>query len=929
MRTGGDPHLRLAVAVAVLFAPVSALRAQGALLSGRILDLSTSAPLAQAFVSIEGTILTATTDAQGRYRLEEVPAGPQVIRVIRIGYAPVRRAITVPSSGSLVQDLVMAKSALNLPGITVTADPLSRAKGELGTASVIESEAIRNQAAASLQGLLELIPGVPLQPPGLDGVQQFGLRSVPISPGGGANGPGAGQPNAGSLASFGTQIILDGVPISNNTNLQSLGPRGELSFSSAAGGGIDLRRLPASTIERVEVIRGIPSARFGDLTQGAVLVDTRAGSIDPELLVRLDARTVEASVLGGTALGRTNTLSSTLNLARTRIASGQTDDESNRYSLQLAHRIETGRLRLDSRLDGFQLVEDRPELPAFPGFESKSRDRGLRASERARLELGAKSRLELTTAFEALRQRSFTRANRLTGAMPFTDRLTEGRQVGGFIGGIYNARVDVQGDPRFFYNRLELVSEPHWLASEETFRAGLELRREWNGGPGYLFDIRFPSQISFNGVNGFDRPRRFDLIPPIVTTGLYVDERVSRRFGREGTLAFQAGLRVDLLHGGQSWLSGVRDQSLQPRLNIELAPRSWFRLRVGAGRLAKLPALASLFPGQQYYDLINVNYFANNPAERLAVLTTRIVDKTNPSLGYSVADKLEAGFEAEIGRSGAQMSFLVFRDRIKRGIGIQSTPTSFLRERFRIVDSTIGTGRPPEYEVPAFESDTVPVLIDRPSNNTTLTSSGAELIAVIPEIPGLRTRIAVQGSYIKTRLETGAVEFRSDFSAFQLTGQIPRVPYWEGATRTGDRLLLTTRLIHHQPQAGLVMSGTFQFTLRETRQNFGATDTLSFAGYLTRDGVLVPVAPAQRGEAQYRDLRISRSGLLSDAQKGPVDWLFSLQVAKTLPAGGRLSFYAFNTLDRIGNFGTRTVTARLFPRMRFGLELTMPVLVWR
>ena len=35
-------------------------------------------------------------------------------------------------------------------------DPAGRARGELGTASVIGSEAIRNQTAASLAGILEL-----------------------------------------------------------------------------------------------------------------------------------------------------------------------------------------------------------------------------------------------------------------------------------------------------------------------------------------------------------------------------------------------------------------------------------------------------------------------------------------------------------------------------------------------------------------------------------------------------------------------------------------------------------------------------------------------------------------------------------------------------------------------------------------------------
>lgn len=912
--------------VALLGAPAAAQAQVGASISGVVIDASTSAPLGLATVSLEGTALLTITGANGSYRLSDVPAGPQVVRVIRIGYAPVRKSIVVPSAGALTVDLAMARSALYLPGIIVVADPVSRARGELGTASIIEGEAIRNQTAASLQGLLELIPGVTLQPPGLDGVQQFGLRSIPISAGGGI-GPAGFQPSAGDLASFGTQIVLDGVPISNNANLQSLGVRGELSFSTSGGGGIDLRRLPASTIERVEVIRGIPSARFGDMTQGAVLVDTRAGSITPEILLRLDARTTEASVLGGASLGRSHTASGTFDLARTRVAPGQTDDESSRLALQLAHRME-GRLRLDTRVDVFKLLEDRPESPVFPGLESRSRDAGFRASERARLTLGARSRLEWTAAYEGIQQRSFSRQPKLRGATPFTSRTTEGTQVGKFVGGIYDARVDLQGDPRHLYSRLELIAEPHWLGSNETFRAGLELRREWNSGPGYLFDIEFPPQVDFNGVNGYDRPRRYDSIPPMVTTGWYLDERVTRSLGGDASLSVQAGLRLDLLHRGRSWLSGVRDQSLQPRVNAELAPARWLRLRAGAGRLAKAPALANLYPGLQYYDVINVNYFANDPAERLAVLTTRIVDKTNPALGFSVADRLEAGFEAELA-PGAQIAFVAFRDKVKGGAGVAVEATSFLRERFDIDPATIGTGRPPEYLTPAASADTVPVLIDRPSNNLTFTSKGVELIAIMPEITGTRTRVALLGSYVSSRVENAGIELNRSFYDFQLGGTIPRVPYWDGTTRTGDRLLLTSRLIHHQPQAGLVVTGTVQFTLKETRQDIGGADTLSFAGYLTRDGRFVPVPPAERTNPQYADIRAVRSGLFLDPQKGPVDWLFSLQVAKTLPAGGRLAFYAFNTFHRVGNYGDRLTTARLFPALRFGLEVTMPVPGWR
>jgi hypothetical protein len=914
--------------IASMWAPGSVACQVSRLIVGRVTDIETSHGLEGARLVIEGTDLIVETDAEGRYRLSQSPTGPQTMRVIRIGYAALRRRVVVPAVGTLVVDFAMARSALNLPNLNVTADPLSRARGEVGTASVIEREAIRNQAATSLSGLLELLPGVPLQPPGLDGVQQFALRVVPISPGGGVFGAGAFQPSADALASFGTQVVLDGVPVSNNANLQSLGPRGELSFATSSGGGIDLRRLPATTIERVEVIRGIPSARFGDMTQGTVLVDTRAGTIDPEVLARLDARTVEASLVGGSDLFRNHTGSATLNLARTRVAPGQTDDQSWRITGQLAHRYERGRLRLDTRVDGFQLVEDRPESEIFPGLESRSRDNGLRLGERARLDLGGRARLELTAALEALRQRAFSRSNLVRGAQPFTNRLTEGRQTGKFVGGIYNARVDVEGDPRHLYSRLEFIADPAGPGRPGVFRTGLELRREWNEGPGFQFDIEFPPQVQFNGVNGYDRPRRFDDVPPLTTTGLYADHRAGWTLGRDGFLSIQGGLRLDLLHEGASWVSGIRDQVVQPRLALELAPRQWLRFRTGAGRLAKVPTLSSLYPGLQYYDLVNVNYFANNPAERLAVLTTRIVDRVNPDLGYITADKLEAGVETDLG-DGTLLSLVFYRDLSRGAVGFLAQPASFLREHFRIVDSTIGTGRPPEYEVPAFSSDTVPVLVDRPANNLRLSTHGAELTAALPEIGPIRTRIALLGAWTRTELLNRDIELGNLFDDFQLSEQIPRTPYWEGSNRTGERLLLTTRVIHHQPAVGLVLTGIVQLHLHETRQTLGGTDTLSFAGYMTRSGELVPVPREQRGDPQYQDLRVSRTGVLTDQQKGPTDWLFSLQVAKTLPAGGRLSFYAFNAFDRTGNFGDRFTTARLYPSVRFGLEVTMPVVVWR
>jgi hypothetical protein len=392
MRITRAAHVRLAIlwALASLLLEVRVSAAQaGATITGRVTEAVAGTPLAGATVTVEGTARRARTDASGSYRLDSVPAGPRVVLVRFLGYAPARLPVVVPAAGLVTVNAVLARSALEMPDITVTADATSRATGEVGTATVIERNAIDNQTATSLTGVLELTPGVPLRPPGLDRVEQFAIRSIPT---GEIASLTAGGPTAGSLASLGTLIVLDGVPLSNNANLQTTGPRGELfrDIASSAGGGVDLRRIPASTIERVEVIRGIPSARFGDLTQGVIVVETRAGVVEPRLGARGDERTLGGNGVLGVGTGWGSALTSNFDVTRTLLSPGQTDDDAFRFSGQLAHRLrlsgsagDPGALVLDSRVDGYAVSQNRPERPElFPGRISWNRDRGFRISER-------------------------------------------------------------------------------------------------------------------------------------------------------------------------------------------------------------------------------------------------------------------------------------------------------------------------------------------------------------------------------------------------------------------------------------------------------------------------------------------------------------------------------------------------------------------
>jgi len=102
---------------------------------------------------------------------------------------------------------------------------------------------------------MQLVPGQLMDRPDLTQQQGLQLRTL--------------QNN--STMAFGTSIVVDGMPMSNNGSVS------QGTFSGSAFAGTDLRQVSADNIEEVEVIRGIPSAEYGDLTSGLVVVHSKVG----------------------------------------------------------------------------------------------------------------------------------------------------------------------------------------------------------------------------------------------------------------------------------------------------------------------------------------------------------------------------------------------------------------------------------------------------------------------------------------------------------------------------------------------------------------------------------------------------------------------------------------------------------------------------
>lgn len=148
------------------------------------------------------------------------------------------------------------------------------------TSSTIGRQAMDHLQATSLMDVMQLIPGQLMTGvSSLTSAEKITIRTL--------------NANDANNA-FGTAIVLDGVPISDNASLDN-----KAGITSSGATGVDLREIGADNIESIEVIRGIPSAEYGDLTSGAVIVNTKAGQSPLEIRTKINPVTFNTSLNKG------------------------------------------------------------------------------------------------------------------------------------------------------------------------------------------------------------------------------------------------------------------------------------------------------------------------------------------------------------------------------------------------------------------------------------------------------------------------------------------------------------------------------------------------------------------------------------------------------------------------------------------------------
>jgi outer membrane receptor for ferrienterochelin and colicin len=877
------------------------------MISGQVKD-ENNIPIANATLQMLPFEWFAISDANGRYVFDRVMPGNYTLQVTMVGYVSFAKEITVKEAAQKIEIVLNARIA-GLEEVTVVARSM-----RVGSSSRIDKMAIIHTQPTSLFDALQLIPGQLAQNPNLGAPQQINLRQIPST-------TDAGRANA-----LGTQIVLDGVPQSNNANLQTnltilnSGPTTLPPFASVAGRGNDLRQIPADNIESIEVVRGIPSARFGDLTSGLIMVNSRLGTLKPQVTMRLNPNLVQASLLyGKTTQSKKHGFNLGADILQSR---DDIRDIQNRYSRvqgQLSWQTYWGANRkfvTTTIANGYTTIDKLMQDPGDLRSQTKrnSQDRSLRISTEGRWKAGKPwlHQLHYLFSYTNTYQNSYFQEIVTRDLFPLSTATTDTTMPGQYGRSEYLSQTTVNGRPRNAYARVEYAILKKTGSFNHNILLGTEWRMDENNGTGRMFNVIEPPRQNYSVG---DRPRNFNDVPALHQLGYYLEDRLNGKIGNKRVLA-QMGVRVDNV-APVGIFSSKYNTLVSPRLNVSTEVSKGLWLRAGYGHASKAVPLNFLYPGQRFFDLVNFNYFATNPAERLVIVTTRVIDLDDQRINPYISKKWEAGFDIEKNKWNINAS--IFHENTTGAPGNNRLVQPFSFHRLRAQSTP--TGQPPILDPIPVSTDTFFAAYDAPANNRRIINTGIEYNIDFPEISAIRTRINLNGAFIKTDSYDDGVWY--DAAKAYLGTTVPqRIGMYQSSARVqADRLNTSIRFIHHIPRLNIIFSALWQTVWISSSRNV-PLDSLPI-GFVNRRGEITLLSLEQAKQPGFSDLiRPVNQGTTNSF---PPLHLFNIRFTKEWKKGIGCSFYANNFLGNrpLHRNNITDVNVRRNEPLFFGAELTV------
>ncbi|MBQ9184841.1 MAG: TonB-dependent receptor plug domain-containing protein [Bacteroidales bacterium] len=866
---------RFVAIILLTFVVALSAYAQKGKITVHINDQESGAPIEGALVSIDNGSAWAESGKNGIATIY-CQKGSHAVEVSMLGYVSQKSTASVPGRDTLY--IKLSVNSLYLDDVVVTATRRN-SSGDGTAVSHIGRQAIDHLQAVSLADVVQLLPGeVVTNNSTLTSAQRFMSRTLD---------------SYDSNNSFGAAVIVDGIPMSSNTERANTG-----GTMSSSGAGIDLRNIGTDNVESIEIIRGIPSAQYGDLSSSMMKIQSRSGISDLTASVKIYPGIYQASAGKGFRINDRNSISVSFDWADGKSDPRYTTDTYNRSSFSALYDLNlssTAKLKTKFAFMHVREWEGPDPSEIINDTWSRTRENSFSLSHGGSFSPQGKAVSAFGYDLSASIKFSDSRSRLLVhGGLPLINSGTDGSFMTEMLPQQYYAYGGSQSRPFFAYGRIYARSAVTVGRVTNDVSAGMETRYEGNYGKGFTNDN--PSLPLYPSST---RPRAYDSLPFIGQASAYVEDNFKVTFTDKAwpSLGGRLGMRFTAFQPFRQ----ERIHAADPRLTFTLEISRHLRLRAGYGHASKMPSQSMMYPDVTYIDVMNINAYKGD--SYLGMYTTRTVDHQPNGLKAMTSRKKELAVEYET-PFGQNLSVTAYVEKSPNGFSSDNSEWGCMTfDRWLASELEAGHDGKLTFDPskPTMR-DTLLFNITRSKNSDVHITKGIEFDFNLGKIKATGTSFFLSGAYLRTEYYSSNDIYVTPRSSSETYAKTYVVYEAKGRQNVKKRFAGTLRIVQGIPSIGFVLSASVQGVFYDYswyKNVLGAP-----LGYL---------CPAADGKVKYvrfttediagggsfrgydiQDQIYSRNAYSDVPEKWPLLWSAALRVSKTVSRNMDLSFHINN-----------------------------------
>ncbi|WP_413533973.1 TonB-dependent receptor [Empedobacter brevis] len=809
-----------------------------------------------------------------------LPTGKYNLKFTHIGYAEKNVNVDLVKDNVLTFVLIPQEIALQEVVFTARED-----KG-LTSKSIIDRKAMEHLQPSSFSDLMELLPGGLAKGPNLTNTNVALIRE------------NSGRPNNGgyyNTSSLGIQFMVDDNILNSNSDMQrSLNQSAANNAGSSRNTistGIDMRSISTNDIEKVEIIRGIPSADYGDLTSGLIKIERKVGETPLQARVKVDGYSKQYYLGKGFSLKDNWKLNTSIDFLDAKNDPSDNQQNYQRITASLRSDLKVKLwnhpLKWKTNLDFSGTLDNvsvDPDNAYAPIDRYKSYVRKFSIANNFIYELPKKSVFNLITlntsirqGFDRIKQRQFVQ---YSGPRALPLSTEEGESVGIFAATSFVSEYMTDGKPLDINAQMKAAGRKQFLGLTNSYETGLDWRFSKNNGKGDVYDITQPPSPTMS-----TRPRAFKDIPGTQTIAAFIGDRIDYKLNKH-TFTLYGGLRFSKLLGVDNSYKISDQVFVEPRVNLQYGLPHFMiagkplqiDFTLGYGEFYKQPTTYYLYPNKKFTDYVQLNYYHDDERYRYINYMTYVQSLENKNI--TAAKNIKKEIRVDFSYQKHNLFVTYFKERMNNGFRAYNNfrVNSYKKYDATKVDLNSWTANGPDLT-------NVPYTIVREHSAFTTTENGSvtdkegiEFQYSTPRFKGINTRFTLGGAWFKTR-------YYNDFPIYEkpsisiggVMGSFPYVGIYENDdSYTNSNLNYNLMMDTYIPSLDLTFSASVQgYIFTNNIRDKIIADPIS---YIDLDGQIKPYTEADKTDIYKQHLQrsVAKSQPLSEKKSYTINVNFKI-----------------------------------------------------